>query len=469
MHTSVIIVYIDVHTFIHTHTHTLTMEYAKGNHGPVCAAGTDIAIKPRCYLCNEKVYVKEQYKRKRNGIEHSVRRHFCHYSKSTSCTGSVETAQHLAAKDAVLQGAGPFYFACKCGTHVPIVIEGTRCLEVPWRESTWPIEKQSRRLDVGIVYKDTDIIVGAIEIAQTHFMEQEKIDELTQGGLAWCEVTAENVLSSSGGGLPIPVSRCAVPMCDTCLEREKIEAQTKTELKATMAAREKLKQQIEKDAFQEKLDALFKKMMDEQNAAYHKAIDEKIAPFKFSEEIVVSIHEEFMMHHKFTGGYHEFTYENLVALTGFVPDQAAIEKVESKWARMIEKLKYSASSQEYAQQKLNQQVLAAVKGNHPLEETARHLLEAEPEDVLTIGKYKGMTLEQIFNRDPDYVRTLAMYTGQRDGNINKPETQHNTWSGAYKIRAREFLQGLCLVCYDKLDEEWKSWCPSCYRNMIYGD
>lgn len=445
------------------------MEYAKGNHGPVCAINADIPSEARCYLCNEKVYVKEQYKRKRNGIEHTVRRHFCHYSKSTLCTGSVETAQHLAAKDALINGDQRFYFACQCGVHVPIAIEGTRSLEVPWRENTWPIEKQSRRLDVGIVYKDTDIVVGAIEVVQTHFMEQDKIDELTAAGLAWCEVTAENVLSSRDGH-PIRVFRCAVSMCDTCLEREKIEAQTKAELKATMAAREKLKQQIEKDAVQKKIDVLFEKMNHEQNAAYHKAIDEKIAPFKFSEEIVVSIHKEFIMHHKFTAEYHEFTYENLVALTGFVPDQAAIKKVESKWARMIEKLEQSASSEEYAQQKLNQQVLAVVKGKQPpLEETARELLEAEPEDVLTIGKYKGMTLEQIFNRDPDYVRTLAMYTGQKDGNKNRPETRHNTWSGAYKIRARELLQGICLVCYDTLDEKWMSWCPSCYTNMVYRD
>lgn len=469
------------------------MHYAKGPCGPVLAEHE--GDKANCYVCKEPVYVKREHKRRRNGIEHTVRAHFCHYPSST-CRGENaggESADHLAAKDKVVQGAGPFVFRCRCGTNIPVHIEGTRQLEVRWHD---------RRLDVGVLCDG--VVVGAIEVLHSHAMEDDKVDELTSGGLAWCEVRAKDVFSS-----PVRCVRCAVTLCDACIAKE--DSKAEAALQASMdtlsrIASERMRVESYTRTIESKLEALglppearacvhksmdpttwgyetvvaltkrlpnvdsielaetrwaemelaLKRLAQEKVASYHRALDVKIGPLELSEDVCISLHEEIDQ-------THPFEYETLVELTGINPDAETTKAVEEKWAKMISALKQAGSPEAYAQQRLNAQVLRAVEGKAD-PHTAEELLEAYDTDLLQFGKYKGMTVQQVYRQDPGYVRYLAMYTGHRDEKYNKPDEELNDYSAPYKDTARGLLRGVCLMCYCELDEEWKNWCGSCFRN-----
>jgi hypothetical protein len=157
------------------------VQYAKGPCGPVCAvAAGDEAY--TCYECGDAVFSKRAHKRRRNGIAHDVRSHFCHKSGST-CKG--ESVEHLAAKDALLTCKHyTFFVACRvCNAAIQVHVEGDRSTELTWG---------AFRLDVGV--KSGDTIVGAIEVLHTHEIGDAKALALTEGG---CEVRASKKKSAS--------------------------------------------------------------------------------------------------------------------------------------------------------------------------------------------------------------------------------------------------------------------------------
>lgn len=73
--------------------------------------------------------------------------------------------------------------------------------------------------------------------------------------------------------------------------------------------------------------------------------------------------------------------------------------------------------------------------------------------------------EHLRDDDAGYVRWLSLYTGSRRGS-HPVEDRDRLQKGVTKVvyeAARALLRGRCLLCFDGTGEEWKSWCPSCYR------
>lgn len=97
-------------------------------------------------------------------------------------------------------------------------------------------------------------------------------------------------------------------------------------------------------------------------------------------------------------------------------------------------------------------------------------------DILSFGKYKGYTLDDLLKKDPEYFRWFAGYTGYRKGNSRIPATSSYTWmsfnskdtSFLMHQKAKEMIKekGLCLLCfvpdYDIYYTSWKYWCEDCY-------
>lgn len=202
------------------------MEWAATQNGKVVspAVYTFLTDKPplQCLICHEEVHFRRSHKRRRNGIDHPVKSHFVHNS-STSHGG--ESMEHLAAKKALLHADKPIFRrqCVDCRESITIHIDGTPREEVP-------IDKY--RLDIGYI-NENDELTGAVEVFKTHLIGHEKEQFLTNSGLAWCEVSAHEVLCKlvSQDNAPIHVLNCSMTRCTSCLttvESERIRAEVHT-------------------------------------------------------------------------------------------------------------------------------------------------------------------------------------------------------------------------------------------------
>lgn len=396
---------------------------AKGTCGPITAVCD--GEKATCYECGSLVYARKEHKRRRNGIDHMVRSHFFHKKGGALCTG--ESIEHLAAKDALIHNDFTFYMLCGgCGDRIHVYIEGRRELETVWN---------GFRLDVG-VFQDTTV-VGAIEVLHTHAMENAKMEAMTSNGLAWCEVYSKDVLS---GEKNIPCVRCAVPYCDSCKQNMDNDAEKHC-----------------RQGFESLRLAALKQWRE---AAFRRVIDAKFDAL----EVPISKTDREWLYRGNLECPPDFDLDTLIAITGVTPDPKYIKEVEVGWEKMIECLKKTRASQPVlAQQILNQKVIYALEGcETSIIDTATELVYDQAENVLDFGKYNGTTIDQVFNKDPGYVKWLAMWSGFRDGRF--PEQKLNEYSGKYKDAAREKLKGVCLMCFDQTGHDWKHWCRECYRD-----
>jgi len=407
----------------------INMDYGKGASGPIRPLedkGDTV-----CYSCQSPIYYKRAHKRRRNGVDIDVTAHFAHKPGST-CNG--ESVEHLAAKDALVKHAHKWRFVSKCHTCSNLtqihVIDGPVRLEeeVKWNKFI---------LDVGVLDIDGNV-TGAFEVLKTHAVPLEKATALTDGGLAWCELRADDVLSMTNeeivctqSGAPLLCSACETVrnnlLAKVICNRITKEIETATD--ARMAA-----------AQSDLIDTFI-----------HRQID----PFGLTTDQVQSIITHFKV-----GG--PLDYKCLTAITGFTPPADALTKVRTKWNRMVATLKLSLrdSPLKFAAQQLNQKIVDASDKQFGVDDVVA-VTSAHPNDVIRFGKYSGSTFEQVAELDIKYIRYLARWTGDRDLESNKPAV----WShphGEFQQRARLALRGHCLNCFNGTLVDWKHWCSKCY-------
>ena len=88
--------------------------------------------------------------------------------------------------------------------------------------------------------------------------------------------------------------------------------------------------------------------------------------------------------------------------------------------------------------------------------------------VLCHGKHRGEVLNDVWESDQPYVRWLAGYTGNREGKYpEKVTAERNPLARGFVMleveAAREILKGHCYLCFQEVDQPWKSWCRRCFH------
>ena len=180
-----------------------SMGWAKGPSGPIKASDGKLAT---CYECGERVTGVNGHTRMRNGIKQRVRAHFRHTAES-SCTG--ESWQHKAAKHIIATKSFTWRVQCTgCSNSFEVEIEGTAAQEQYWAPY---------HLDVG--YSVNSHVTGAVEVFYTHQVDEHKCAHMTNSNLAWVEVSANEVLSSTDRS--VQVIRAAKSLCLQCTEKVK--------------------------------------------------------------------------------------------------------------------------------------------------------------------------------------------------------------------------------------------------------
>lgn len=206
-----------------------TYQWARSAHGPVCNRDEHVT----CYGCGSDMVFVSKHVRLCNGTPYNVRAHYRH---KTTNVCSKESVDHIVAKELVKKYLDRFklYKECKCGARIPIIITGDADVEVSWG---------AFRLDVGVRTKGE--VTGAVEILKTHDVGDEKAKALSDGGLAWVEVYAEDVLKCvETKNVNLCVFRCANMTCEGCMNairkrkirsaREKVEAEWREHMQDVM-------------------------------------------------------------------------------------------------------------------------------------------------------------------------------------------------------------------------------------------
>lgn len=211
---------------------------AKSANGPVLAESIQSAqdggenvrsIKYTCYDCDAELIFRKFHHRTRNGVAFPVRPHFAHASNS-SCPGTGESALHKAGKHAAVITAATmqYFFVCgACAREVPITVweDGMHATEeVVWRRSDLSDERVWR-LDVAMT-RDDAVVVGVVEVKNTHACTEDKLIALTEGGLAWVEVDAHALITAAHGGCRVQVLKCAFSECHQCIDKKAETRQT---------------------------------------------------------------------------------------------------------------------------------------------------------------------------------------------------------------------------------------------------
>jgi hypothetical protein len=189
------------------------VKWARSCLGPI--ANRD-APNLKCYGCNEPLSFVKAHQSTRNGIKHDVKSFYRHLAGLRPHCSS-ETLAHKAAKHAleIHKEKWNFYFPCGI-CHNPIRIEMCNQYDTIDQEVTW----KQYKLDIGI--KREDHVIGAIEVLVTHTSTASKLYDLTNDDVAWCEVHAHRVLDAvKKNTFEVEVAKCAVQICDHCIEKEK--------------------------------------------------------------------------------------------------------------------------------------------------------------------------------------------------------------------------------------------------------
>ena len=188
------------------------VRWARSCAGPVL---NEDAPNLTCYGCNESLSFVRAHTSVRNGIRHDVSAFYRHRSGSRC---SAKTVLHKAAKHALWVHGRRWKLFCPCGVcREPIPVEVSCNERDPFGGET---ACGRCKLDVGVV-REGGSVVGAVKVAVTHASTEEKLRELTEGGVAWCEVHAHGILEAVEADVfEAEAPKCAQPMCDRCVERE---------------------------------------------------------------------------------------------------------------------------------------------------------------------------------------------------------------------------------------------------------
>lgn len=440
---------------------------AKGECGPVKAVDSEDAKGLVCYVCEEPVHFKRKHKRSRNGISYIVREHFAH-NPGSGCNGggSLESVEHIAAKDVLVRQASTWKFVGMCSSPgclvqipVTIVTPGSVLKE----ELTWG----EFRLDVGVCDGSTGETTGAIEVLHTHAFNETKENTMTTKGLAWCEVNASDVLECDGlVGATITCTRIAKTLCESC--RSRIESVARQEAKRKITS---FVSSLRKSAISGYIETIRREIIEREIKV--REMDSGKSLSDHTREHIVQVFSRSYCDDE--GG--EFNMDAIAECCGpsiidvFCDnpvDRAASEaEAKLRWIRMAIALKQNASK-EHGIRTMNDRIVQCIQslsGGVPVEEMLREHVEQlareSPEDIMTWGKYAGISIQKIYKDDPRYVVWLAGWTGERNS-WNKPESNalDNT---QYQTRARELLKGTCLLCYADTGETWKHWCSGCFK------
>lgn len=86
---------------------------------------------------------------------------------------------------------------------------------------------------------------------------------------------------------------------------------------------------------------------------------------------------------------------------------------------------------------------------------------------LDFGKYKGLSMNDVWVHDPRYIKSISGYTGYREGNKPVIQDRASCISIEVMMEARKLMIGHCILCLSTLasnEPTWKRWCKSCYIN-----
>jgi hypothetical protein len=395
-----------------------TTAVARTNAGPILAETYgDIQIADTeltCYGCEERLYFRRAHTRVVCGISGPVRACFCHFAPegdtgTRTCGGGGgggggEGHKHKAAKHKLLTTPTmQFKTACAvCQTQVDVVVNPEPESSAMHEEHSW----SKFKLDVAFVKKDTDQVVGCVEVFATHRVGTEKAAALTQANIAWCEVVADDVLNYTPGE-PIAVIGCGLPLytCAACRDQKERDAAI-----ASRLARQNVLRHFHQTTNDwMKLQLSIKERMDlEKQAIATKLVNLlKDAKLTFLKEV------------KADASADEAAFPFPKRVKAEVSDTA---------------------------------VMGVVQGVF------------EPHNVVPFGKYAGRILSDVLEDDFGYVVWLAGFNRERDPFSNRPtaaSTQHS--SPALRAKARSLIQGHCYNCGESVEPTWKTWCRSCYR------
>lgn len=378
--------------------------------GPVFSnSGGDSLV---CYGCDKPVHWVGQFERRRNGILHTVCGHFRHTKRAGGC--NAETIDHRAAKHAVQSTEG-WHFFVRCAKRAPsnpcctqrfdvVIPNGQKKCELPFDKYF---------LDVGVL-DESGHVVGAVEILHTHELSNEKCEALTEAGVAWVEVTSKRVLDAyklwkhgddqSADALSVQATNCAALLCAPCQAQFEIDEAAARERRIEEAATAKREARLALE-YDTKGIVLH---MNAQNTESTLGLD-------FWRDVV-----------------------SKAAASAGVRMSTQIEKEASKTA--LEAIKHQSALIE-----------SLDRGSHRL----------------NFGKYSGDTVEMVWARDPSYVRWTAGFTGYKSRTANNPRTVDSSFvSVDIREEARSLIKGKCYLCFRDTGEDWKSWCPKCYRDAV---
>jgi hypothetical protein len=379
--------------------------YARGAHGPVPADGNQPG-ELTCYVCDAPVVHVAAHPRIRGGTAFNVRAHFRHKGSGSGCNVTGESACHKAAVDAFNHTAFTFERQCvRCKGITPIMIPGSVHTEQPWL-----YHDRAYRLDVG--YLVSGVVVGAVEVWWTHKTLGQKLTDLVESDLAWCEVTASVVHDAlRRGNHCLRAATCSEEVCQECQEQA-IQSGRDKLYEAHMSAMQELTRRSRRVAV-ELREACDGYACIEQGV-HNQLAQDQLACARAKESIVEA---ETGVRNAMLNAMIEWATEQLTSETD--PDWEALDVANQR--------------------------------------------AAEPQLVMAFGKHKGTHIDEIWEaRDPYIVWIAGWHHGHFDGNNPAPSTFGRTPPRVQRDYARSLLRGHCHVCFEELDADWKNRCRDCY-------
>lgn len=405
-----------------------------------------------CYGCDKPVHWVKPFVRTMCGIKHDVQGHFRHNKRAGGCSGG-EGLHHKAAKDAIITGTGWEFYAKCTGTRKQVTTHYAHCgsrmetvtipcdheieVDVPQHQKRAELPFQMYFLDVGMLDASARV-VGAVEVFHTSAMKREKRDALTAAGVAWVEVQAKEVLDvykAHGRGGRVRAVDCPAMQCNACVLRQK-------EIDA-LASEQRVVQEIER----ERLDRLAR---------------ERARVQQLDANAEAARHAKCVMETRGPQALAEMLMEGNACLC----TEEAVSMPATFWYEVV-----TTTAQVLGVDlgQVNAQREAAMARDVVAKQALIEASKATGSNVLSFGKHQGTTAALLFDDEDTqpYVRWLAGLTGYKQSCYNKPEVHSNT--SAYQFvptavaeEAKELLKGKCLLCFGRTDQEWKSWCSSCF-------
>lgn len=374
-----------------------------------------------CYGCGERLSFVRTFKRRRCGIEESVRSHFRHIGDA--CGG--EGVEHRAAKHALAVSPHSFFVACGgCGAEIDVSVEGEAVEEAPFGEF---------RVDVGFTVDGE--LRAAVEVLHSHPIGAEKEAALTTAGVAWVEVTAAEVLR---GGERLRCRRAAILRCDACRELARVAALAEEEQQAMALAEAERRVAARVQAL-----GKMTTLVEENERSIWK---EMCAPPALPT-----------------------SREPLNARAVQVPDGRRAggplcrrPRSRSSGGESEDRSGAVSPGRLCAQRRFGTAQLWQVHG------TAGQVGLARRQNVR-----RRSPPRQPLHPTPDargrYTRWLAGWTQYKvvdERGRARPQTSHGRSSefvsAEARREARELLKGLCLACFNDTGADWRNWCPACF-------